>query len=95
MCSSDLLGMIGCVLGTAFGVLFTWNINPIETALAQWTGWEFFPRDIYYFKEIPTLLDPRWVIGNNLGALLIALGAAVLPARRAAKLKPVEALRYA
>lgn len=88
------LGLVGCGLGAAFGIFFTLNINGIEQTLSDWTGWEIFPRDVYYFKEIPVLLDPGAVFVNILGALAIAVAASVLPARRAARLRPVEALRY-
>lgn len=89
------LGLIGCLLGTIFGVVFTWNINPIETFLTNETGYEIFPRDIYYFSEIPTIISSFTVVWINLGALFIAVAASVLPARRAAGMHPVEALRHA
>jgi lipoprotein-releasing system permease protein len=88
------LGLIGCGLGIVFGVLFTLYINPIEKTLTAWTGYEVFPRDIYYFADIPTQLDVGVIVWVTMGALAIAVGASVLPARRAARLRPVEALRY-
>lgn len=88
------LGIVGCGLGSAFGISFTLNINPIEGLLTRWTGIEAFPRDVYYFKEIPVQLDPLTIVMVNVGALVIAVLAAVLPALRAARLRPVEALRY-
>lgn len=89
------LGLIGCILGTSLGVSFTLNINAIEHWLANWTGLEIFPRDIYYFKDIPVLLHSSTVAWINVGAMFIGVVAAVFPALRAARLRPVEALRYA
>jgi lipoprotein-releasing system permease protein len=94
LCYALVLGLIGCALGAALGVWFTLNINPIERWLTYWTGIEIFPRNLYYFKDIPTLLDPSVVVWTNVLALAIAVAASVLPARRAARLRPVEALRY-
>jgi lipoprotein-releasing system permease protein len=89
-----VLGIIGCGLGAALGIWFTLNINAVERWLTYWTGIEIFPRNLYYFKEIPTQLDPWVVVWTNILALAIAVAASVLPARRAARLRPVEALRY-
>ena len=89
-----LLATVGCVLGTALGVLITDNINGIEKFITKQTGAEVFPRDVYYFKEIPTNIDPISVGWVNLGAILIAVVFSLLPAWRAARLHPVRALRF-
>jgi lipoprotein-releasing system permease protein len=89
-----LLGVVGAVLGTTLGVSITVYINEIEKGLSRLTGTEIFPRDVYYFKEIPTDIQP-WSVGLvNLGAVGIAVLFSVLPALRAALLHPVRALRY-
>jgi lipoprotein-releasing system permease protein len=89
-----LLGTVGCALGTALGLWITANINAIEQRLTQWTGTAVFPRDVYYFKEIPTNTDPASVALVNLGAIAIAVVFSLLPAYRAARLHPVRALRF-
>ena len=58
------------------------------------TGRKVFDDSIYYFSEIPTLVEPMTVIGVVGGALLIAAAASVWPAQRAARLHPVRALRF-
>jgi lipoprotein-releasing system permease protein len=89
-----LLGVVGAVLGTTMGVSITVYINEIEKGLSKLTGTEIFPRDVYYFKEIPTDIQ-TWSVGLvNLGAVGIAVLFSVLPALRAALLHPVRALRY-
>lgn len=89
-----LLGLVGSGVGMVLGLLFTQNIN----AIADWLGWltgrPVFDPDIYYFYEIPALVEWPTVTWIVLGALGIAALASVLPARRAARLHPVEALRY-
>jgi lipoprotein-releasing system permease protein len=89
-----LLGLVGAGFGTALGVTLTVYINQIEAFLARLTGMEIFPRDVYYFNEIPTDLQPFSVGLVNVGAVAIAVVFSVLPALRAALLHPVRALRY-
>jgi lipoprotein-releasing system permease protein len=89
-----LLGIVGCVLGTVLGLWITENINQIEAFLTQLRGRAIFPRDVYYFKEIPTAIDAMSVVYVNLGAVGIAVLFSILPAWRAARLHPVRALRF-
>jgi lipoprotein-releasing system permease protein len=89
-----LLGAVGCTLGTALGMWITTNINEIEAYLTKQTGTSLFPRDVYYFKEIPTNIDPLTVVLINVGAVVIATVFSLLPAWRAARLHPVRALRF-
>jgi lipoprotein-releasing system permease protein len=89
-----LLGAVGCALGTGLGLAITDNINGIERFLTEATGKAVFPRDVYYFKEIPTNVEPLRVLFVNLGAVGIAVLFSLLPAWRAARLHPVRALRF-
>ncbi|HTQ39683.1 MAG TPA: FtsX-like permease family protein [Pirellulales bacterium] len=88
------LGIVGAGVGLAIGLLFVQNINQIRDALEWVTGQPVFDPTIYYFYEIPTIIDPFTVTWIVVGALSIAVMASVLPALRAARLHPVEALRY-
>ena len=72
----------------------TLNINTIRAAVEWCTGQRVFDPSIYYFFKIPTIVNPltiSWIIA---GAVGIAVLASVLPALRAARLHPVEALRH-
>ena len=89
-----MLGVVGCLLGTVAGLLFTHNINEIEGALSRATGQQIFDRKIYYFDQIPTNVETVSVVLVNLGALAICVMSSVLPALRAARLHPVQALRF-
>jgi lipoprotein-releasing system permease protein len=88
------LGTVGAGAGLGLGLLFVRYINEIRDALESLTGTKVFDPSIYYFFKIPTIVEPLtagWVV---LGSIAIAVLASVLPARRAARLHPVEALRY-
>ena len=88
------LGMVGSGVGVVAGLLFVHYINQIEGVITIITGHKVFDERIYYFKEIPTHVDPFTVCWVALGAMTIAVVASILPARRAAQLQPVQALRH-
>jgi lipoprotein-releasing system permease protein len=88
------LGLVGSGVGVALGLLFVHFINEIENGISWVLGHKVFDENIYYFHEIPTAVHPLMVFWVALGAVLIAVLASMLPARRAAALHPVQALRY-
>jgi lipoprotein-releasing system permease protein len=89
-----LLGAVGSGVGMAGGLLFVRYINQIEGWLSKILHHKVFDDTIYYFNEIPTLVNPFTVGWIVVGALFIAVTASVWPAQRASKLHPVRALRY-
>ncbi|MBM4090117.1 MAG: ABC transporter permease [Planctomycetes bacterium] len=88
------LGLAGSGVGLVLGLLFVRYINQIAAGLEWVTGRPVFDPTVYYFQEIPAIVQTHTVVGVMVGAVLIAVLASVLPARHAAKLHPVEALRY-
>lgn len=88
------LGLVGAGVGLALGLAITWNINQIRAGVEWFTGQRVFDPSIYYFFKIPTIVDPWTVAWIIAGAVGIAVAASVLPALRAARLHPVEALRH-
>jgi len=89
-----LLGIVGSGAGVLMGLLFVWNINSIAALIEQITGREVFDPTVYYFSEIPTIIHPAMVVWVIIGSVLIAVLASVLPSIRAARMHPVQALRY-
>ncbi|MDA1164914.1 MAG: FtsX-like permease family protein [Planctomycetota bacterium] len=88
------LGLVGSGVGAVLGLLFVRYINEIESLLAFIIGRKVFDERIYYFPSIPTQVNAFMVVAVAIGAIVIAVLASVLPARRAAALHPVQALRY-
>ena len=88
------LGIVGSGVGMMLGLLFVAKINEIADLLGRITGQPVFDPSVYYFYKIPTIVEPFTVAWICLGAIAIAVLASVLPARRAANLHPVRALRY-
>ncbi len=88
------LGLVGAGAGLALGLAIALNINTIRAGVEWCTGQRVFDPSIYYFFTIPTIVDPLTVGWIVAGAVGIAIASSVLPALRAARLHPVEALRH-
>ncbi len=89
-----LLGSVGAGVGVLCGLAFVWKINEIAKVVEWITGREVFDPTVYYFEVIPTIIHPFTIVWVSIGAILIAVLASVLPSIRAARMHPVEALRY-
>ena len=88
------LGLVGSGVGLIGGLTFVHYINSVADFIGWLTGRPVFNPEIYYLYKIPTIVYPETVAWIVAGALGIAVLASVLPALRAARLHPVEALRY-
>lgn len=89
-----LLGALGSGVGAIAGLVFVAHINSVADLLETITGREVFDPTVYYFETIPTIVDPWTVAWVIVGSVFIAVMASVLPSIRAARMHPVEALRY-
>ena len=88
------LGIVGSGVGVGLGLMFVYYINEIEALITVITGRKVFDEKIYYFPSIPTDVHAGMVFWVAMGAIVIAVLASILPARRASRLHPVEALRF-
>ena len=87
------IGVIGSVFGTILGVLFCLNIGWIQDRVESVFG-PVFPSDVYGLSGLPAVLEPGDVLFTLFMALFLSFIATLYPAWKAAKLDPVEALRY-
>ncbi len=88
------IGVLGTLGGFVLGVLFTHNIESIRQGLESLSGTRLFPNDVYFLSKLPAKIDWDEVVTVVGMALAITFVAAWFPARKAAKLDPVAALRY-
>jgi lipoprotein-releasing system permease protein len=88
------IGVLGTFLGFLLGVLFCVNIESIRQGLTKLTGTPLFDPTVYFLSKIPADLDPWQVTSVVTMALVLTFLATLYPSWRAARLDPVEALRY-
>jgi len=91
---SAIIGVLGVLAGYGFGILALTYRNGFLHFMNHLTGFELFPASIYGFGELPAVIDARDIIIICGSSFVICILGGVLPAIRAGRLKPVEALRY-
>jgi len=91
---SAIIGALGVLAGYGLGVLAVTYRNEFLEFMRWATGWELFPASIYGFGELPAIIAPRDIAVICVSSFVICILGGVLPAIRAGRLKPVEALRY-
>jgi lipoprotein-releasing system permease protein len=94
MLSGASIGVVGTLAGFALGVLFTENIESIRHFLQDLLHVKLFAAEIYFFTRIPAQLDTGEVATVVSMALALSFLATLYPSWRAARLDPVEGLRY-
>ncbi len=88
------IGVVGTLSGVALGLCFSLNIESIRQFLQGLTGTELFSEEIYFLSQLPAKVDWSEVVTVIVMALFLSFLATLYPAWRAAKLDPVEALRF-
>jgi lipoprotein-releasing system permease protein len=88
------IGVTGTIMGFLFGVLVCRNIESIRQFLSWLTSTELFSPELYFLSKLPADLDVGETTAVVVMALTLSLLATLYPSWRAARLDPVEALRY-
>lgn len=89
-----LVGVIGSISGTILGYLVIYFRQNIVNLASAISGQELFPKKFYFFDQLPAQIIPSDVVIIVISSIVLCTIGALLPALRAARLQPSEALRY-
>jgi lipoprotein-releasing system permease protein len=88
------IGVVGTIVGFLLGVVICLNIETIRQFLSWLTNTELFSPELYFLSHLPADMDTGETAAVVVMALMLSLLATLYPSWRAARLDPVEALRY-
>ncbi|HXS42815.1 MAG TPA: lipoprotein-releasing ABC transporter permease subunit [Stellaceae bacterium] len=88
------VGLVGTLAGFVLGVEFAEHIEAIRRFIQAIIGTDLFSAEIYFLTQIPARVDPYEVGAVLAMAFGLSFLATIYPSWRAARLDPVEALRY-
>jgi lipoprotein-releasing system permease protein len=84
--AGGMIGIIGTTAGAAFGFVISWALNQYRLVS--------LPGDVYFIKNLPVHMQWQDFVFVCAAALVITFAATIYPALRAARLVPLEAIRY-
>ena len=92
--TGSAVGALGTFVGVVLGLTISINIDLIRSWIEQLSGTELWSPEIRFLSQLPAIVDPSEVVSIVLMSLSLSLLATLYPAWRAARLDPVDALRY-
>ncbi len=88
-----MIGLLGTGIGLVSGIAVTTQLSWVQEQIEFLTGIDTLPASIYQFANLPWEIDVGQLAIISAIAMVLALGATLLPSRHGARLDPAEALR--
>jgi lipoprotein-releasing system permease protein len=92
--TGSAIGVVGTLAGFLLGTVVCLNIDAIRRFLSWLTNTDLFNRELYFLSKLPADMNVRETTAVVVMALGLSFLATLYPSWRAARLDPVDALRY-
>ena len=89
-----LIGVVGLAAGLGMGLLITSNLDVIQSTVERVAGFDVLPANVYQLNDLPYDVIPWQLAAISVIALVLSIGATLLPSWQASRMDPAEALRY-
>ena len=89
-----IIGTTATLFGIFLGVLFSIYIENIRSFLSSSFNISLFPEEIYFLSKMPSEINPSSIFIIAICAIVITIIVSIFPALKAAKLDPVQSLKY-
>ena len=88
------IGIFATITGVTIGVLFSYYVENIRMLITSIFNIQLFPEEIYFLSQLPAEINIFNIMIISSFSLLITFLATIFPSLSAAKLDPIEALKY-
>ena len=89
-----MIGLLGTGFGLLAGLAVTYRLRWIQDQIETWTGVDALPPSLYQLSSLPSRVDPVQVAVVVAIAMVLSLGATLLPSWQGARIQPAEGLRH-
>ena len=89
-----LIGFFGTILGVVIGLSFCVNINEIKSFIEIFTGSSLFSEEIYFFSNLPIIINSAQIIKICSISLFLSFAATVYPSIKATKVEPINLIKW-
>ena len=89
-----IIGASATIFGILLGVIFSMYVENLRQFLSDIFNISLFPEEIYFLSTMPSEINPSSIFLISLFSILITIIVSIFPALKAAKLDPVQSLKY-